>query len=115
MQSSEEPVPENTILIMGGKYKGGDLSRLNDLMQQKIKRLILIGEAAELMNEAYRDIVNVSMSDTLENAVLDAFEHASENDTVLLSPACSSFDMFNDFEHRGRVFKEAVMKLKERG
>jgi len=109
-----QSVPENTILIMGGKYKGGDLSRLDDLIKQKVKHIIVIGEAAQIMREAYSDIVPVSKSDSLEQAVENASGLAREGDTVLLSPACASFDMFTDFEHRGRVFKDAVLRLKAR-
>lgn len=109
-----QSVPENTILIMGGKYKGGDLSRLNDLIKQKVKHIIVIGQAAEIMREAYSDIVAVSKSDSLEEAVTSASVLADAGDTVLLSPACASFDMFRDFEHRGQVFKDAVLRLKTR-
>ncbi len=107
-----QSVPEKMVLIMGGKYKGGDLSRLNDFIREKVKHLILIGQATPLMEEAYHEIVPISTAGTLENAVRDAFEVAEAGETVLLSPACASFDMFDDFEHRGRVFKDAVRKLK---
>ncbi|MBD3217455.1 MAG: UDP-N-acetylmuramoyl-L-alanine--D-glutamate ligase [candidate division Zixibacteria bacterium] len=109
-----QSVPENTILIMGGKYKGGELSRLNELIRQKIKHLILIGEAAETFHDAYKNIVPVGRAETLEDAVFSAADIGHDGDTVLLSPACASFDMFKDFEHRGQVFKDAVLKLKAR-
>lgn len=107
-----QSVPEKMVLIMGGKYKGGDLSRLNEFIKDKVKHLILIGQATQIMEEAWHDLVPLSTADSLEGAVSDAFEIADAGETILLSPACASFDMFDDFEHRGRVFKDAVRNLR---
>ena len=110
-----QSVPEKIVLIMGGKYKGGDLSRLNDFIRARVKHIVLIGEAADMMIRAFSQATELTKVSSLEEAVSSAFEIAAEGDTVLLSPACASFDMFTDFEHRGRVFKEAVSSLKGRG
>ncbi len=107
-----QSVEKNLILIMGGKYKGGDLKRLNDLIRERVKFLILIGEATDLMQRTFGPITSVSTATSLPDAVNFAFEMADPGDTVMLSPACASFDMFTDFEHRGRVFKKAVAALK---
>jgi UDP-N-acetylmuramoylalanine--D-glutamate ligase len=107
-----QSVPDRIVMIMGGKYKGGDLTRLNELISQKVRHLVLIGEATHLMKSAYEQVVDLSVAKTLEEAVRIGYEVAHEGDTVLLSPACASFDMFRDFEHRGQVFKQAVRGLK---
>jgi UDP-N-acetylmuramoylalanine--D-glutamate ligase len=108
-----QSVAEKIVLILGGKYKGGDLERLNELITQKVRHIVLIGEATSRMREAYEPIVNLSRANSLEEAVRISYEVARENDTVLLSPACASFDMFRDYEHRGQVFKQAVRGLKK--
>ena len=110
-----QSVSGQIVLIMGGRYKGGDLTRLENLIRARVKHIILIGEAAEIMRKAFAETVELTGAGSLEEAVTFAFEIAAEGDTVLLSPACASFDMFTDFEHRGRVFKDAVTILKNRG
>jgi len=110
-----QSVPEKIVLIMGGRYKGGDLARLNEFIQARVKHIVLIGEAADMMLQAFIQVTELTKALSLEEAVAFAFEIATEGDAVLLSPACSSFDMFNDFEQRGRIFKEAVSSLKGRG
>ena len=107
LQSFSEPV----ILIAGGKDKNGDLSPLKELIQKRVKHLILIGEAKERMNRELGGVTDTFMANTMEEAVLLAHEKAKGGDVVLLSPACSSFDMFKDYKERGRVFKEAVIRL----
>jgi UDP-N-acetylmuramoylalanine--D-glutamate ligase len=107
LQSFSEPV----ILIAGGKDKNGDLSPLKELIQKRVKHLILIGEAKERMNRELGGLTDTFMANTMEEAVLLAHEKAKGGDVVLLSPACSSFDMFKDYKERGRVFKEAVIRL----
>jgi UDP-N-acetylmuramoylalanine--D-glutamate ligase len=108
LQSFQEPV----ILIAGGKDKKGDLSPLREGIQSRVKRLILIGEAKERMGRELGDLANTTMAETLEEAVLLAHQAAKRGDIVLLSPACSSFDMFRDYKERGKVYKEAVRCLK---
>lgn len=110
-----QSVSEKIVLIMGGKYKGGDLARLNEFIRVRVKHIVLIGEATDMLLQAFNQVTEVTAATSLEEAVSFAFEIATEGDTVLLSPACASFDMFTDFEHRGNVFKQAVMNLKARG
>jgi UDP-N-acetylmuramoylalanine--D-glutamate ligase len=107
LQSFSEPV----ILIAGGKDKNGDLSPLKELIQKRVKHLILIGEAKERMNRELGGLTDTSIAQTMEEAVLLAFQKAKGGEVVLLSPACSSFDMFKDYKERGKVFKEAVRRL----
>ncbi|MBN2710684.1 MAG: UDP-N-acetylmuramoyl-L-alanine--D-glutamate ligase [Calditrichaceae bacterium] len=108
LQSFNTPV----ILIAGGKDKGSDFTRLNDLIKKHVKELVLIGQAAEKMTEIWHKLKPVHHPETLEQAVETAFKLAAPNDVVLLSPACASFDMFSDFEDRGRQFKAIVNGLK---
>ena len=110
LQSVEKPI----ILIAGGKDKGGDFTRLRELVQNRVKALILIGEAKEKIHDALSDLVSTLYTDSLEEAVELSFKKAEAGDTVLLSPACASFDMFKDYEHRGEVFKSSVKRLTER-
>jgi len=107
LQSFSDPV----LLIAGGKDKKGDLSPLRDLIRERVKRLILIGEAKERMGRELGGLTDTVMAQTLEEAVRLAYQTAKRGDVVLLSPACSSFDMFKDYKERGRVFKEAVRRL----
>jgi UDP-N-acetylmuramoylalanine--D-glutamate ligase len=107
LQSFSEPV----ILIAGGKDKNGDLSPLEEWIQKRVKHLILIGEAKERMNRKLGGLTHTVMAKTMEEAVLLAYQKAKAGEIVLLSPACSSFDMFKDYKERGKVFKEAVKRL----
>jgi UDP-N-acetylmuramoylalanine--D-glutamate ligase len=102
------------ILIAGGKDKGVNYRALLDSARGKVKEVILIGEAREKIKAAFQGKLKISFSATLEQAVCSAFAKADRGDCVLLSPMCSSFDMFSDYEHRGRVFKKAVEELRER-
>jgi len=107
LQSFSEPV----ILIAGGKDKNGDLKPLRELIQHRVKRLILIGEAKERMERELGGLTDTATAETLKEAVLSAYQSAKRGEVVLLSPACSSFDMFNDYKERGRVFKETVHRI----
>ena len=107
LQSFSEPV----ILIAGGKDKNGDLNPLREWIQRRVKRLILIGEAKERMGRELGGLTDTAMAETLKEAVHLAYQSAKRGEVVLLSPACSSFDMFKDYKERGRVFKEAVHRL----
>jgi UDP-N-acetylmuramoylalanine--D-glutamate ligase len=104
----------NIILILGGKDKGGDFTLLAPLVRERVKRLVLIGAASDKIASQLADAQPVSRASTMREAVAKSVEAASTGDTVLLAPACASFDMFNDYEHRGRVFKEEVQALKSR-
>ena len=107
LQSFSEPV----ILIAGGKDKNGDLSPLKGLVEKQVKHLILVGEAKERMNHELGGLTETVLAQTMEEAVSLARQKAKRGEVVLLSPACSSFDMFKDYKERGTVFKEAVRRL----
>lgn len=98
-------------LIAGGRDKGGDFSRLAPAIRQRVKRLILIGEAAPLIADAVHGYRAIERSASLREAVELAASEASAGDVVLMSPACASFDMFADYQDRGRQFKGAVQSL----
>jgi UDP-N-acetylmuramoylalanine--D-glutamate ligase len=99
------------ILIAGGRDKDSDFSRLKDRVRCKVRSIILIGEAADKMEQIFRDVRPVQRATTLLHAVDLANQTAKKGDVVLLSPACASFDQFHDFEERGNRFKELVRKL----
>ena len=106
-----ESFPANIHLILGGKDKGSDYSALNDLLRQRAKRVYTIGAAAEKIESQIADTVEIFHAGTLENAVRRATTTAVPGDVILLAPACASFDQFQSYEHRGRVFKEVVKAL----
>jgi UDP-N-acetylmuramoylalanine--D-glutamate ligase len=108
---SVEGFTRPVILIAGGLDKGSDFSPLYDLFHQKVKLLVLIGKAADKMATALGTATETVFAKTLEDAVRLAAAKAVTGDVVLLSPACASFDMFKDFEDRGRQFKKAVKGL----
>ena len=108
---SVEGFTQPVVLIAGGLDKGSDFSPLYDLFKQKLRALILIGKAADKMAKALGSATETIFAATLQEAVKLATDKAASGDVVLLSPACASFDMFKDFEDRGRQFKEAVMNL----
>ena len=107
LHSFEEPL----IILMGGRDKGNDYSRLSDLVRERVKAIIAIGESADKIFEVFRNITKVEKAQSMEEAVWKAAALAARGTVVLLSPACTSFDWFENFEHRGRVFKEIVHKL----
>jgi UDP-N-acetylmuramoylalanine--D-glutamate ligase len=108
---SLEAFPGRILLIAGGRDKGGDFSPLRAPAAQRVKHLIVIGEAAGKIRDALSDVVETSRAASLQEAVLSASRKAAPGDIVLLAPACASFDMFQNYEHRGRVFKDAVRGL----
>ncbi|GAB4407870.1 MAG: UDP-N-acetylmuramoyl-L-alanine--D-glutamate ligase [Thermodesulfovibrionales bacterium] len=108
---SIEGFPEPIILIAGGRDKAGDFAPLMPLIREKVKAIILIGEAALKFQKAFGRLTRTVIASDMEDAVSIARGMARSGDIVLLSPACASFDMFRDFEDRGRRFKDAVMRL----
>jgi UDP-N-acetylmuramoylalanine--D-glutamate ligase len=98
-------------LILGGKDKGSDYSLLNELLRQRVKRVYTIGAAAGKIESQIQGAAEIDHAETLENAVRRASESAVAGDVILLAPACASFDQFQNYEHRGRVFKETVQAL----
>ena len=106
-----ESFPANIHLILGGKDKGSDYTVLTDLLRQRVKRVYTIGAAAGKIESQIQGAAEVEHAETLENAVRRASESAVPGDVILLAPACASFDQFQNYEHRGRVFKETVQSL----
>ena len=102
-------------LIAGGKDKGGDYAPLRAILTEKVATLILIGEAARRMAEELSGCCQIRMAASLETAVSQAAEVTAAGGTVLLSPACSSFDMFSDYQARGKEFVRLVELLPESG
>jgi len=100
------------VLIAGGRDKGEDYRLLRSVVAEKVRKTILIGEAAAQIHAQLHDIVPTEYADSLEQAVFKARDEAAYGDTVLLSPACASFDMFDSYGHRGQVFRESVHRLK---
>ena len=101
----------NVIVILGGKDKGSDYRALSPLLRQRARLVLLIGAAAEKIASQIEGAVALEFAGTLHRAVEIAAERARPGDTVLLAPACASYDQFDNFEHRGRVFRERVMAL----
>ena len=110
-----ESFPANIHLILGGKDKGSDYTVLNDLLRQRVKRVYTIGAAAEKIESHIKGAAEVVHAETLDNAVRRAAAVAKAGDIVLLAPACASFDQFQSYNHRGRVFKEVVHALEVAG
>jgi UDP-N-acetylmuramoylalanine--D-glutamate ligase len=98
-------------LILGGQDKGNDYNQIKDLVLEKVKKIYAIGSSADKIFDFFHSIVKVEIQPSMEASVAVSNKEARENDIVLLSPACASFDMYQNYEHRGKVFKEAVKKL----
>jgi UDP-N-acetylmuramoylalanine--D-glutamate ligase len=106
--SFKEPI----ILIAGGKDKGNDYARIADLVNEHVKAIVTVGKGAAQIEKFFKEVKPIhSAGMSMEEAVRLAHEAATPGDVVLLSPACASFDMFDNYEHRGRVFKELVNQL----
>jgi UDP-N-acetylmuramoylalanine--D-glutamate ligase len=102
------------VLILGGRGKKAPYAPLASLVGKKVRKLILIGEDAETIANELGKFAPSERANNLKEAVTLSFQAAQPGDVVLLAPACASFDMFDSFEHRGRVFKDAVQSLKSR-
>jgi UDP-N-acetylmuramoylalanine--D-glutamate ligase len=103
-----------TILILGGRGKNAPYAPLIPLIESSVRALILIGEDADNIESQVAGTAEILRASTLDKAVAKSFAATQKGDSVLLSPACASFDMFKSFEERGDVFKKAVLKLQER-
>ena len=99
------------ILMLGGRDKGNDYTRLLDLVRGHVKAIVALGESAQKVESSFRESVPVHRVSSMNDAVTTAVQLAGDGDIVLLSPACASFDWFNNYEHRGRVFKDLVHQL----
>jgi UDP-N-acetylmuramoylalanine--D-glutamate ligase len=106
-----ESVDGGLVAILGGRYKGGDFRDLRAPLAGRASGVVAIGEARPLIEEALAGAVPVRAADSMDEAVRTAYEMAPPAGTVVLAPACSSFDMFADYAERGRRFKEAVTRL----
>jgi UDP-N-acetylmuramoylalanine--D-glutamate ligase len=107
LQSFDRPI----VLIAGGRDKEAPYDPLFDLVRAKVRAAVLIGEAADRIDAALGDKTQTLRAGSMADAIEAARALARAGDVVVLSPACSSFDMFADFEERGRVFKQLVMAL----
>lgn len=107
-----ESMPKGVILILGGVDKGNDYSMLNDLVKQKVKAIVCLGKDNHRIHEAFNGMVSeIIDTKSAQEAVYVSYHLAKKGDTVLLSPACASFDLFKNYEDRGDQFKKAVMDL----
>lgn len=109
LQAYERPV----VIILGGKNKGSDFTQLAQLVKEKVKKAVVLGQAKPAIIDAlekagFHDYIE---KDTFEEAVTEAAVQADPGDIVLLSPACASWDMFSSYEERGNLFKELVQQL----
>jgi UDP-N-acetylmuramoylalanine--D-glutamate ligase len=108
-----EDCAEPVVLIAGGVSKGADFSGLKKLVRERVKHLILIGESASEMERTFENCTSITHTRSMDEAVKKACQFTQPGDVVLLSPACASFDMFDDYAHRGRAFVNAVEGLKK--
>lgn len=99
------------VLILGGRGKNAPYQPLAELIKANVRKLVLIGEDADNIENQLGGFAEVVRAETMEDAVEKSFASAEKGDSVLLAPACASFDMFNSYEQRGTIFKEAVAKL----
>jgi len=106
-----EAIDGPLVLLMGGRDKGGDYGLLKKAVTEKVRRLILFGEARQGIRRALGGLVSTEVVETLKDAIETARREMTDGDTVLLSPACSSFDEFAHYEARGDFFREAVRRL----
>jgi UDP-N-acetylmuramoylalanine--D-glutamate ligase len=101
------------ILLLGGRDKGGDFTQLKKPVAARVKKIILLGEAREKIRQALEGTVPIEVAETMQEAVKLGYSTANPGDIVLLAPACTSFDMYQSFEHRGKAFKQEVLSLQE--
>ncbi len=109
LQSFESPV----VLLLGGRDKEGDFETLAPLLRERVRELILFGEAREKINRLIGGVVKTTLTATMQEAVGAAAKAASPGDIVLLSPGCASFDEFTSYKERGRVFQELVRRRQQ--
>lgn len=102
---------EQIMLILGGKDKGNDYNRILELVRRNVRKIYAIGSSAQKVYDFFRPYLQVEIMGSMEDAVNKCRQEAAFGEVVLLSPACASFDMFNNYEHRGQVFKELVNEL----
>jgi UDP-N-acetylmuramoylalanine--D-glutamate ligase len=103
--------PKGVHLILGGKDKDSDYSVMADMLKERVKVVYTVGSAAEKIERQLHGVVKMVSAQTVQSAVAEAAKAAVAGDVVLLSPACSSFDQFENYEHRGQVFRQSVNEL----
>jgi UDP-N-acetylmuramoylalanine--D-glutamate ligase len=108
---SIESFDRGLVPIIGGRFKGGDFGLLREPLRTRAKAVVAIGEASKLVRGALEDVVTVHEAASLADAIARAYAIAKPSGVVLLAPACSSFDMFDDYAERGRKFKEEVARI----
>jgi UDP-N-acetylmuramoylalanine--D-glutamate ligase len=107
-----ESMKKPTVLILGGQDKGNDYNEIKELVKEKVKAIVCLGVDNKNIHEFFGSIVTTIVdTQSAKDAVLAAYSLAEKNDTVLLAPACASFDLFENYEDRGDQFKEAVRSL----
>ena len=107
-----ESMQKPTILVLGGVDKGNDYSLIAELIKEKVKAIVCMGTDNKKIYDFFKGIVPVIVeADSASNAVTESFKLAEKGEVVLLSPACASFDLFKNYEDRGRQFKAAVKEL----
>ena len=112
LKSLEGFDPSSVILILGGKDKAGEFERMRDLVTAKARTVLTIGKAADRISEALQGATDIVPAGDMQHAIEWARTNAKPGDTVLLSPACASFDQYRNFEHRGDHFEELVRDLR---
>ncbi|HON38091.1 MAG: UDP-N-acetylmuramoyl-L-alanine--D-glutamate ligase [Desulfomonilia bacterium] len=112
LETALSGMQSRVILILGGKDKGGDFSHIAKRFREKIRLAVVLGEAAGRIRQEIEDFVETEAATDMQQAVRTAFEKAESGDTVLLSPGCASFDMFNSYAHRGDVFRQCVYSIR---
>jgi UDP-N-acetylmuramoylalanine--D-glutamate ligase len=111
LKSLESFPPNSVLLILGGKDKAGEFERMRDLVRDKTRFVITIGKAADRIASALEGVATIVPAGDMQRAIEWASKQAKAGDTVLLSPACASFDQYRNFEHRGEHFEELVSAL----
>ena len=107
-----ESMTSDVILILGGVDKGNDYGMLKSLVKQKVKAIVCLGKDNKRIHEAFEDVVEIIVNtNSAQEAATVSYHLATKGDTVLLSPACASFDLFKNYEDRGKQFKQAVKEL----
>jgi UDP-N-acetylmuramoylalanine--D-glutamate ligase len=104
---------KRVLLILGGKDKAGEFNRLRPLVEKKARVVLTIGDAAKKIAEQLNGAAPIISANDMSGAIAYARQHAQRGDTVLLSPACASFDQYNNFEERGAHFEKLVRELGE--
>ena len=107
-----ENIEQQVVLILGGQDKGNDYSILDELVIQKVKAIVCLGKDNSKIVSHFKNLVPaIRETSDMETCVKTCFKMATKGDVVLLSPACASFDLFKNFDQRGKLFKEAVREL----